>query len=67
MVEVRNNGVPLVEQAPKAAITQSIVALAETLCGGVPKAETRDQSTTSKAVEKLRNLWPGRPRTPAAK
>ena len=29
MVEVRNNGVPLVEQAPKAAITQSIVNLAE--------------------------------------
>ena len=28
-VEVRNNGVPLIEQAPKAAITQSIVALAE--------------------------------------
>ena len=24
MVEVRNNGVPLIEQAPKAAITQSI-------------------------------------------
>ncbi|MDY0166203.1 MAG: response regulator [Thermoguttaceae bacterium] len=31
MVEVRNNGVPLVEQAPKAAITQSIVALADAL------------------------------------
>lgn len=31
MVEVRNNGVPLIEQAPKAAITQSIVALAEAL------------------------------------
>ncbi len=31
MVEVRNNGVPLVEQAPKAAITQSIQALAEAL------------------------------------
>lgn len=33
MVEVRNNGVPLVEQAPKAAITQSISALAEALSG----------------------------------
>ena len=29
MVEVRNNGVPLIEQAPKAAITQSIVELAD--------------------------------------
>ena len=26
MIEARNNGVPLIEQAPKAAITQSIVA-----------------------------------------
>jgi pilus assembly protein CpaE len=33
MVEVRNNGVPLIEQAPKAPITQSIIQLAETLAG----------------------------------
>ena len=33
MVEVRNNGVPLREQAPKATITQSIEALAHALCG----------------------------------
>jgi pilus assembly protein CpaE len=32
MVEVRNNGVPLIEQAPKASITQAMIALAETLC-----------------------------------
>ena len=31
MVEVRNNGVPLVQQAPKAAITQSIDQLADAL------------------------------------
>jgi pilus assembly protein CpaE len=31
MVEVRNNGVPLIEQAPKAPITHAIVALAEAL------------------------------------
>jgi pilus assembly protein CpaE len=31
MVEVRNNGVPLIEQSPKAGITQAIVTLAETL------------------------------------
>ena len=29
MVEVRNNGVPLIEQAPKAAITQAIMGLAQ--------------------------------------
>ena len=33
MVEVRNNGVPLIEQSPKAAITQSIVQLADALSG----------------------------------
>jgi pilus assembly protein CpaE len=33
MVEVRNNGVPLIEQAPRAAITQAIVSLSEALCG----------------------------------
>ena len=33
MVEVRNNGVPLKEQAPKAVITQSMIQLANTLSG----------------------------------
>jgi pilus assembly protein CpaE len=59
MVEVRNNGVPLIEQAPKAAITQSMIGLAERLDGrndaqGVP--EEAGKST----VVKLLNLWPGR-------
>ncbi|MBN1908243.1 MAG: response regulator [Pirellulales bacterium] len=38
MIEVRNNGVPLIEQAPKAAITQSILALADAITGD-PNAE----------------------------
>ncbi len=43
MVEVRNNGVPLVEQAPKAAITQSIIALGEALTGeSKPLEETEE-------------------------
>ncbi len=36
MVEVRNNGVPLIEQAPKAKITQSIAQLADRLTGKEP-------------------------------
>ncbi len=36
MVDVRNNGVPLIEQAPKAGITQSIVQLGEALSGHAP-------------------------------
>ena len=39
MVEMRNNGVPLVEQAAKAPITQAIVGMAETLCGSKPDPE----------------------------
>ena len=33
MIEARNNGVPLLENAPRAAITQSLSALAKALCG----------------------------------
>ena len=33
MIEVRNNGVPLVEQAPKAPITQAIIGLAKAISG----------------------------------
>jgi pilus assembly protein CpaE len=40
MVEVRNNGVPLIEQAPKAAITHSIVQLAEAVSGQERPAES---------------------------
>ncbi len=40
MVEVRNNGVPLIEQAPKARITQAIVQLADTLSGHTPDDNT---------------------------
>lgn len=39
MVEVRNNGVPLVKQAPKAAITHAVKSLAEKLCGHDADAE----------------------------
>lgn len=38
MVEVRNNGVPLIEQAPKASLTQSMVEMTDTLTGSVNEA-----------------------------
>jgi pilus assembly protein CpaE len=56
MVEVRNNGVPLVQQAPKAAITQSIGQLAGALSGAV-------DASSGEAGSKLRtwlNLWPAK-------
>ena len=33
MVEVRNNGVPLIEQAPKAALTQAVIGVGERAVG----------------------------------
>ena len=42
MVEVRNNGVPLIEQAPKAAVTQSFIELARTLAGTPHDAASSD-------------------------
>lgn len=36
MIDARNNGVPLIEHAPKAAITQSIIALSRALSGEEP-------------------------------
>lgn len=44
MVEVRNNGVPLIEQAPRASITQAIVSLADALSG--PDKPAADESAT---------------------
>ena len=56
MVEVRNNGVPLAQQAPKAAITQSINQLAVALSG---KTDSDSNEATTKKGG-WRNLWPAR-------
>lgn len=56
MVEVRNNGVPLVQQAPKAAITQSINQLASAL-----HAKEGEQSAADSVRKKgWLGLWPAR-------
>jgi pilus assembly protein CpaE len=67
MVEVRNNGVPLVEQAPKAAITQSIIALADALNGGEAGNQGADLTTKASGVTKLLNMLPSRVRAVAGK
>ena len=56
MVEVRNNGVPLMQQAPRAAITQSINQLAAALSG---KADEPAAETASKSRSWL-GIWPAR-------
>ena len=60
MVEVRNNGVPLVEQAPKAAITQSIMGLAEALTGEPKTAPAESGKSNAGSLGRLLNLWPSR-------
>ena len=58
MIEARNNGVPLMESAPKAAITQSLTALTKAISG--------DEEVVSSEVEgkkgfgKLLKLWPSK-------
>jgi pilus assembly protein CpaE len=50
MVEVRNNGVPLIDQAPRAGITQALAALSETLTGEKAKTEASSSAATTKAA-----------------
>jgi pilus assembly protein CpaE len=58
MVEVRNNGVPLIEQAPKAPITQSVIQLAEALSGAPKATDEADASKSGKS--RWRNLFSGK-------
>jgi pilus assembly protein CpaE len=61
MAEVRNNGVPLIDQAASARITQSIVGLAATLSGETPK------SIENKAgLARWFSFWPKKQNTTAA-
>jgi pilus assembly protein CpaE len=58
MVEVRNNGVPLLQHAPKAGITHSICQLAQAISGRVP-AEGEEAPTGTKTRSWL-SLWPAK-------
>ncbi len=62
MIEVRNNGVPLIEQAPKAAITQSISQLAQALCG---HGEADSPSEIAGRSRSWLGLWGSRKPAPA--
>ncbi|MCO8121772.1 AAA family ATPase [Stieleria sp. TO1_6] len=61
MVEVRNNGVPLINQAPKAAITQSMRDLASKLQGRESAAEINKDGKS--ADSKWKMFWPGSAKT----
>jgi pilus assembly protein CpaE len=55
MIEARNNGVPLIDSAPKAAITQSFLALAKAL-SGEPAAPAEESGKNR--LGGLFKLWP---------
>jgi len=58
MVEVRNNGVPLIVQAPKAAITTAMRELAVKL-RGEPKHGVEDEVAAKSSDSKWKKFWPG--------
>ena len=57
MIEARNNGVPLIESAPKAAITQSISVLARAIDG---EEDAEDELAGKKGLGALLKLWTGK-------
>ena len=58
MIEARNNGVPLIEHTPKAAITQSLIALTRALMGDDQAAPADAGGKTGFAG--LFKLWPSK-------
>jgi pilus assembly protein CpaE len=56
MSEVRNNGVPLIEQFPKAAVTQAIIGLAENLCGDPKNGDGENGKKSSSVLGRLFNF-----------
>lgn len=61
MIAARNNGVPLLQQAPKAAITQAIVELAAALTTPPEKSPEADNETAgakkASALSKILPFW----------
>jgi pilus assembly protein CpaE len=58
MVDLRNNGVPLLEQAPKAVITQRITALADAISG--KEAPSSPEGKAPASGRWLNNIWPAK-------
>ena len=56
MVEVRNNGVPLITQAPKAALTQAYFDMAESISGEAT-VESSDQSPAAAEAKLTESGW----------
>lgn len=57
MAEARNNGVPLTIEAPKAAITKSVVDLADSLCGNGPQNISQEEGGEQPEVAAGKKSW----------
>lgn len=64
MIDVRNNGVPLIEQAPRAGLTQSIVSLSNALKGGEGGAG-QAAAKPAAGLGKWLGFLPGKNKAPA--
>ena len=62
MAEVRNNGIPLVQHAPRANITQSIQSLANSIAG---HSEALEEVGAKSGSGRLFGLWPKRSKAEA--
>ncbi len=62
MVEMRNNGQPLIEQAPKAAITNAVQQLTDLLAGSqeTNPADADKSMADKSAAGNWLNFWPGK-------
>jgi pilus assembly protein CpaE len=62
MIEMRNNGQPLIEQAPKAAITQAVMQMTDLLTGAneVSLPEDEGSGQEKSTAQTWLNFWPGK-------
>ena len=60
MIEARNNGVPLLEQAPKAAVTHCIAALAQSLSGDAQPQAAGEAGKKPSGLSGLFRFWPSK-------
>ncbi len=67
MVEVRNNGVPLIEQAPKAPITVAMQQLSDMLLGKTSAEADAESEAASSSGSSWRGFWPGKAVKPKTK
>ena len=69
MIEMRNNGQPLIEQAPKAAITQAVLQMTDLLAGTVDASDSQEEKGLSdrSTAQTWLNFWPGKPKSSKSK